>query len=164
MPGDYLAVRSDALATVCTAPLANPQQSALYDLATGQTSILPGGSSLNDYMLGNDANGEFFFLDGVGRRLVAFHGISNHSDFVFFQDVMTGAVFSSPSLSAREILDLDRPSASRTLCRPLRVSSHPGIDDGLPGRSRDMASYRPPYLAINHRGRAILAVTSHSVV
>lgn len=152
---DFFGVRSDAIATVCGGSAVKPMHSVLYDLATARVTAVPGGSALADYMLSHDANGEFFYVDAVGRRLLQFHGSSSHDDFSFLQDLLTGRVFDSPRLGPHQIVDLDRADAVGALCRPLAVTTHRSdIDPGA--RERDPATYTAPYLATLSRGTARL--------
>jgi hypothetical protein len=111
----------------------------VYDLAAGTftdvagTDVLPRSAA---------RTAEGATIVGIGRAWMLFNVLLHHGGSVpALLDWRTGVAAPAPALAADRVLDLDAPSGSRRLCRPIR----------RPSSRRPLFAYQAPF-ALSERG------------
>lgn len=112
------------LALDCSDPTGPTPQ--IYRLHSAKHVPVAGRQALSDTLLAHGASGGFFKLSGVGRRLLAYDYMpaGPATPYVVYFDWRAGTTpgpFGILTPGAHEVVDLDRPSGVKPLCRPLRV-------------------------------------------
>jgi hypothetical protein len=108
----------------------------VYDLAAGTFTVVAGTAVLLRSAEGNT-------IDGIGRTWMLFNELLHDGGSVpALLDWRTGRAAPAPALAADRVLDLDAPSGSRRLCRPIRRL----------GSRKRLFAYRPPF-ALSERGK-----------
>jgi hypothetical protein len=127
----------------------------LVDLETGETAVPPGTDRLIDYEKGTQAAYTPFEL---GSQLIGIAIGDYKVSAEMYLDWRTGArLLPVIRPSARRVLSLDVPDARRTLCSPLRITTHLEEDDfGDQVEVFDQSFYRPPYLVLLQSHQLIL--------